>query len=329
MKKQTLKDCMLLILNRDRIKSVFPLEGGFLQLAGAGVLTAKGIAADTAALASCRDLLKQKAGVFSNFRSFARLPIVAALTASDHPEQVLDDGLTAYRTLRRLFWASTYLPIAAMTVAQLSEPPRFEEVAARARGLYDRIKEEHRFSASGENGALCALMALSGRSDDTLIEDTEQCYRILKPNFFYAGAVLALSQALALCNAPAGIKCARIMEVFDKLKAAGYKFGTYYELPTLGVWALSSADSSEIVQEMCEISDWLSQQRGFGFFSGIDRKHRLMYAGILAQRGYLDDKLAQAASVDGVISFAIAQEAAVFAAVAASATAAASAASSS
>ena len=54
-----------------------------------------------------------------------------------------------------------------------------------------------------------------------------------------------------------------------------------------------------------------------------------MYAGVLAQRGYLDDRLAQAASVNGAISIAIAQEAAVFAAVAASATAAASASSSS
>ncbi len=329
MKKQTLKDCMLLVENRNRVKSVFPLEGGFLQLAGAAVLTAKGSAADTAALEACRDLLRRKAGFFSNFRSIARLPIVAALAASDHPEQVLDDGLTAYRTLRRLFRTSAYLPVAAMTVAQLSQPPRFEEVASRARGLYDRIKEGHPFAASGENGALCALMTLSGRSDDTLIEDTEQCYRILKPNFFYAGAVLTLSQTLALCGVPAGMKCASIMEIFDKLKAAGHRFGACYELPTLGVWALSDADSDEIVREMGEISDWLSRQRGFGLFSGIDKKHRLMHAGILAQRDYLNNGLAQAAAVNGAISLALAQEAAVFAAVAASATAAASAASSS
>lgn len=329
MKKQTLKDCMLLIENRNRVKSVFPLEGGFLQLAAAGVLTAKGMAVDTAALVACRDLLRQKTGFFSNFRSLSRLPILAMLAVSDDPGQVLDDSLTAYRTLRRLFWASTYLPVAAVTIAQLSEPPRFEEVAARARGLYDRIKNEHRFSASGENGALCALTALSERSDDALIEDTEQCYRILKPNFFYSSPVLTLSQALSLCDAPANVKCAGILEMLDKLKSAGHRFGTYYELPTLGVWALSSADSGEIVQELCEIDDWLSKQKGFGLFSGISSKHRLMYAGVLAQRGYLDDRLAQAASVNGAISIAIAQEAAVFAAVAASATAAASASSSS
>lgn len=42
---------------------------------------------------------------------------------------------------------------------------------------------------------------------------------------------------------------------------------------------------------MIEIDNWLSKQKGFGVWSGITLKQRLMYAGILAQRDYINNPL--------------------------------------
>lgn len=120
-----------------------------------------------------------------------------------------------------------------------------------------------------------------------------------------------------------------MIELFEKLKTAGHKYGTGYELPTLSVLSMSGGNVDELVQEIAEIDDWLSQQKGFGVFSGIGREQRLMYAGIMAQKYYLNEEAMQAAAVNGTISLIVTQEAAMYAAVAASSAAAAAAASSS
>lgn len=329
MKELTRRNCELLIENRNRVKAVFSWTGGLLNLACAGIFTARGKTADESVLEDCKDLLKQKVGVFSNFRSTARSPIAAMLAAGGSPEQTLENGLLVYQLLKKDFWASVYLPLAAMIIAQTAQPSRYEEIASRTRTIYERMKKEHPFLTSGEDSTFCALMALSEKTDDGMLEDAGQCYQGLKPHFFSSDAVQSLSNVLALCGGRPDAKCEKTIELFEKLKAAGHKYGTGYELPTLGVWAMSGGDSDEIVQEIAEIDDWLSQQKGFGLFGGVPRRQRLMYAGMVAQKDYLNEEAMQTAAVNGTISLIVAQEAAMYAAVAASSAAAAAAASSS
>lgn len=329
MKEQTLRNCELLIENRDAVKSVFPWDSGLLHLACAGIFTGKGKKADGAVLVNCKNLLKKRCGLFSNFRGVARSPIASMLAAGeDDPERTLENGLLAYRLLKRDFLASAYLPLAAMILAQTAQPSRYEAIALRTRTIYGRLKKEHPLLTSGEDSAFCALMALSQKTDDGMIEDAEQCYRALKPNFFSSNAVQSLSHVLALCDGLPAAKCEKTMELFEKLKAAGHKYGTDYELPTLGVLAMSGGALDEIVQEIAEIDDWLSRQKGFGLLGGVPRKQRLMYAGIVAQRDYVKDEAMQAAAVNGTVSLLVAQQAAMCAAVAASSAAAANASSS-
>lgn len=329
MKEQTRRNCERLIENRDRIKSVFSWDSRLLHLTCASIFTAKGRTVDESVLEDCKNLLKQEVGVFSNFRGAARSPISAMLATSADPKQALENGLLAYQLLKKDFRTSSYLPLAAMILAQMAPPSRYEGIASRTRALYDRMKREHPFLTSGEDSTFCALMALSEKTDDEMIEDAEQCYRILKPNFFSSNAVQSLSHVLALCDGRPDTKCKKTMELFEKLKAAGRRYGTDYELPTLGVLAMSGGNPDEIVQEIAEIDDWLSRQKGFGLFSGIAKKQRLMYAGIVAQRDYLKEETMQTAAVNGTISLIIAQEATMYAAVAASSAAAAAAGASS
>lgn len=328
MKEQTQRNCELLIENRDRVKSVFRWESRLLQLACAGICMAKGITVEEAALENCRGLLKEKVGVFSNFRSTARLPIITMLATGGSPEAMLERGLTVYELLKKDFWTSAYLPLASMILAQMAEPGQYERLSFRTRTIYDRMKAEHPFLTSAEDSAFCALMALSDKPDDALIVSAEQCYQILKPQFFSSNAVQSLSHVLALCDGPAEEKCQKTMELFEALRSTGHKYGTNYELPTLGVLAMSGADLTDIAQEIAEIDGWLSEQKGFGAFS-IAGKQRLMYAGIVAMREYLCEDTMQAAAVNGTISLIVAQEAAMCAAIAASSAAAATSASSS
>lgn len=322
MKEQIQRNCELLIENRNRVKSVFRWEGGLFHLACAGICSAKGLAVEESELENSRDLLKEKVGVFSNFRSNARLPIITMLAVSGNPEAMLEHGLTVYQLLKKDFWTSTYLPLASMIIAQTAEPPQYESIAVRTRLIYNRMKAEHPFLTSAEDSAFCALMALSDKSDGTLIGDAEQCYEILKPHFLSSNAVQSLSHVLALCDGTAQIKCQNVLELFEKLRDAGCKYGTSYELPTLGVLAMSGGNLDEIAQQMAEIDRWLSEQSGFGLFSSVSSKQRLMYAGMVAMRDYLGEDTMQTAAVNGTISLIVAQEAAMCAALAASSAAA-------
>lgn len=323
------RNCEQLIRSRDQIKNVFPWDGGLIHLACAGIYVMKGKEVDEGVLEQSKRLLKEKMGIFSNFRGTARSPIAAMMAVSCNPERTLDNGIAVYELLKKEFWSSPYLPLAAMVIAQLVESSNYDKVAGRTRRIYELMKAEHPFLTSGEDSSFCALSALSDRSDDDLISDMEACFKLLKPEFFSGNAVQSLAHVLSLCEGTPEEKCRRTLELFNNLKAAGRKYGTEYELPTLGIFAMTDVDSGQIVQEMLEIDEWLSAQKGFGMLGSINKKQRLMYAGMLAQKEHIRADVVQTAAVNSTVALVVAQEAAMCAAVAASTAAAAAASSAS
>lgn len=321
MNERTLARCKNLIKNKETMKSAFAWEDGLTHLACAGIFINKEQTANEEMLLQCKDILKRNTGIFSNFKSTAKPMIVAMLAANENPQLLMERGLKVHDLLKEEFMSSVYLPIAAMIIAQYADEARYAELAQRTRRIYKQMRADHPFLTSGEDSTFCALMALLDKPDEVLLGDAEECYKTLKSNFFSSNAVQSLSHVLAMCDGEPKIKCQRTMELFQKLKEAGHKYGTSYELPTLGVLAMADGNQDEIVAEMAEIDQWLSEQKGFGFFSSISAKQRLMYAGMIAQQDYINDKMMQSAAVNGVISLIVAQQAAMCAAITASAAA--------
>lgn len=325
MNDQIKKYCEELIQNRDTVKTVFSWDGGLMNLCCASLALGSNRMLEEEQLRRSRDLIKQNVGIFSNFRSTSRSTIATMLTLSESPEQVLKDGLQVYELLKNEFWGSQFLPMVAMIIAQSEDSTRFTSIVERTKRIYQLMKSNHPFLTSSEDCAFCALMALSEKSDEQLIDDAENCYQILKRWFFSGNAVQSLSHVLALCDGLSQEKCDRTMELFEKLKEAGHRYGTEYELPTLGVLAMSGISLDQIVAEMSEIDAWLAEQKGFGFFSSVSRKQRLMYAGMIAGQSYANQDAMKMSAVNGTISIILAQEAAMCAAIAASSAAAANA----
>lgn len=321
MNERTLARCKNLIKNKETMKSAFAWEDGLTHLACAGIFINKEQTANEEMLLQCKDILKRNTGIFSNFKSTAKPMIVAMLAANENPQLLMERGLKVYDLLKEEFMSSVYLPIAAMIIAQYADEARYAELAQRTRRIYKQMRADHPFLTSGEDSTFCALMALLDKPDEVLLGDAEECYKILKNNFFSSNAVQSLSHVLSMCDGEPENKCQKTMELFQKLKEAGHKYGTSYELPTLGVLAMADGNQDEIAAEMAEIDQWLSEQKGFGFFSSISAKQRLMYAGMIAQRDYINDKMMQGAAVNGVISLIVAQQAAMCAAITASAAA--------
>lgn len=324
MDSQTQRGCEQFIANKNALKKVFPWDGALIHTCCAGIYSSKDMAVDAQMLRECRDMLKSRTNAFSNFRGIVSAALVSLLATGENPSLTLDSSLCLYKALKKQLRGSAYLPLTAMIIAQSANPRDFDNIVGRTGHIYSLMKSKHPFLTSGEDNAMCALMAMSDKSDSMLLEDMEECYRILKKQFSSSNAVQSLSHVLALCDGTASGKCDRTIRLFNAIKKAGRRYGTDYELASLGVLAMSSADFNEIASLMTEIDAWLSKQKGFGVMSPVSKRQRLMYAGILAGKKYIDGASIHIASVNSALSMIIAQQAALCACAAAGAAAAAS-----
>ena len=308
--------CNNFIESRDTMKETFFWGSSYIYPVAAAVFVDKRVTADRERLEMCGDILKENTGFFSNFRNYVKLPMISMMAVSDNPEEKLKKALAVYELLKQHFFSSTYLPLASMTISDYVEPEHYEAVAHRTRRIYDLMKQEHPFLTSGEDSVFAALLALSNASDEQIVLNTEQCFDILKPQFFSSNAVQSLSHVLALCEGDAEMKCSRAMDLFYRLKDRGYKYGTGYELATLGVLAMLPADLDTIADDTVQVAEYLAGQRGYGIL-GMTKRQRLMHAGLIVTSDYLDQNTSMQAAVSSTISLIIAQQTAVCAAIAA------------
>ena len=250
MREELRKRCELFVENRDIIKSAFAWESAYVYPMCSGILTARGVRADTQRLMECRDILKANTGVFSNFRGVSRLAVIAMLSLNADAGLMMAQMLELYGKLKEFFWGSEYLTVAAATIAEMAEPSGYDEIINKTSSIYNRMKTAHPFLTSGEDSAFAALLAMSELDDSCIEREMEQCYSILKPYFFSGNSVQSLSHILALGEGSAEQKCRKALEIFDALKARGLKYGTGYELATLGVLTLLDVDRNLLISQM-------------------------------------------------------------------------------
>lgn len=246
------------------------------------------------------------------------------------PEGRLRRTTDLYSTLRSYFSSSQYLPLVAMIFSGSVSTEESSGFAQKTRHIYNLMKRTHPYLTTSEDIVYSSLMALSGSDANQLIPDSERCFVLLKKKFFSKNAVQSLSNVLAICEGTSEQKCQKVLDIYDGLKVYGKKYGTDYELATLGVIASLPVALDQLVSDLSDVSDFLQSSKGYGFF-GLGRKQGLMYAAMIVGGHYIDRNVnttMQSVAVSGTISLIAAQQAAVIASVAA-ASAAASAASSS
>lgn len=317
--------CGRFIENRDRIKSGFGWEYSYIYPVCAEIFADKRQEVSVERMKECWDLLKEKTGIFSNFRGMIKLIVISMMAVDSDPERKLNNALNVYSELKERFWRSPYLPVVSMTIADMVAPGEYGAVADKTKRIYKLMKSEHPFLTSDEDSVFAALLALSDLTEEQAVSETEACYDIMKEKFFFHNNVQSLSNVLALGEGSAEEKCRKTMKIYDGLKERGRRYGTGYELATLGALALLPESAETIVEDILEVDKFLSGQKGYGIL-GPGKKHRLMHAGMLVGSDYIgggDDKAMSSAAISGAIALIIAQQIAICAAVAASSVAAA------
>lgn len=322
MRESLLEQCESFIENRDIVKSTFKMESSYLYPICAAIITDKGKRADSERLKLCRDILKAQTGAFSNFRGLSKLALICMMSIDPNPEQRLKNAQQVYGHLKGSFSGSQYLCVAAMVISELIDPGYYKPMAEHTRRIYNLLKSKHPFLTGSEDSVFSALLAISKKTDERIVDETEQCYTLLKPHFLSNNAVQSLSHVLALCEGRPKEKCEITVSLFQRLKEEGLCYGTDFELPTLGVLAMLPTDREIILRELRQVDDYLAKQKGYGIF-GLGKRQRLMHAAMIVAGDHLEHcATTQAALSHRIMALAAAQQAALCAAIAAATAAA-------
>ena len=309
--------CNKFISNRDTIKGVFKWENDQIIAASATTFLNRGMEADAAKLETCKKVLKENTGVFSNFRGNVEIPMVAQLALADVPEDKMRKTLKIYDDLKQEFMGSEYLVLAAAVMADMVSEDQSVKMAEKARSIYNKMKKDHPFLTSGEDAVYAVLMSISEKNDETLMEEMEVCYKKLKETFSASNEVQALAHVLSIAEGSAEEKCNKVVALFEALRDAGVKYGKYHELVVLASLALLPVEKSVLVEEIEAVDAFLTEQKGYGFF-GLDKKTRLMHAAMIVSCDYVKNDNADVAAMTGTLAAVAAQQAAMCAVIASS-----------
>lgn len=323
MREALLEQCTAFIENRDLVKAAFRMESSYMYPICAAIITDKGKRADPERLRLCRDILKSQTGAFSNFRGLTKLSLICMMSIDSNPEQRLKNAQQVYDLLKNSFAGSQYLCVAAMVISDLVDPGYYKAMAEHTRRVYRLLKNKHPFLTGSEDSIFSALLAISKKTDDRILYETEQCYTLLKPHFLSNHAVQSLSHVLALCEGRPQEKCDATLSLFRRMKEEGLRYGTDFELPTLGVLAMLPTDREVILRELHEVDEYLAEQKGYGIF-GLGKRQRLMHAAMIVTGDHLEHCATTQTTLNhSIMALAAAQQAAICAAIAAATAAAA------
>ncbi|OON97011.1 MAG: hypothetical protein ATN31_08840 [Candidatus Epulonipiscioides saccharophilum] len=300
--------CEKFIQNRDIIKENFAWDNSLIYPACAMIFVDKNSTANTDNLKSCKTILKQNTGIFSNFRANTRIPVISMMSLSHDPVERIQNTLAFYNVLKKYFWNSEYLALGALILSNMIELDQYDFIAMKASNIYKAIKKIHPFLTSSEDAVFCLLLAASDKTEDEILAYTEECYVLLKPHFFSPNAVQALSHALTLQNGSSKDKCNKVMTLFDNLKQNGYKYGTNFELASLGLLATLDVDRKELIENFGAVNGYLKQQKGYSLFGTIASQRYVHTTMILLKYYGSDTDTSSATFMDTAMSIVIAQE---------------------
>lgn len=296
MRESLLRQCETFIHNRDEIKSYFKRENPYMVAVCASEFCGKNAVAEVERLLECKNILEKSAGVFSKFRGNAYLPVICMLAADDDPEARMAKAKEIHDALKLRFRDSEYVAMIATKLCEMIDEDQADGCGARAKDIYTLMKREHPFLTGMEDSVFATLLAFSDKKDEDLIEDIEDCFKIMKKFSNDNNAMQSLSHVLAMARGDSEKKCERVIGMHKALEKLGYRYGKNYEMAVLGALSILPVETNTIVDDIIEVDTFLSQQKGYGGL-GIDKKARLMHAAMLVAEDYSQKTIANTTAI--------------------------------
>ena len=318
MRESLLRQCENFIHNRDEIKSYFKRENQYMISVCASEFCSKNVVVEVERLLECKNILEKTVGAFSKFRGNAYLPVICMLAADENPQARMAKAKEIHDALKLRFRDSEYVAMLATKLCEMIDEDQADGCGARAKDIYTLMKRDHPFLTGMEDSIFATLLAFSDKKDEDLIEDIEDCFKIMKKFSNDNNAMQSLSHVLAMTRGDSEKKCERVIAIHKALEEQGYRYGKNYEMAVLGALSILPVDMNIIVEDIIEVDGFLAQQKGYGGL-GIDKKTRLMHAAMLVADDYSRKNIANTTAIMGVLIMMAAQQAAMCSIIAATA----------
>lgn len=274
----------LFVANRQGAGETFILEYGLNCLISSLILTGTDKTFDEDRMKEVKKLLVSKTSALSSFRVTAEVAVLSKLAAQNNPEGYLDDVLEVYKVVRgkRVLEYYSYV-FAAMTIVDLGRKNEAEKIVAKTEEILNRMKKLHPFLTDENDYAYVALLAMTNKSVDQIIDEMEECYEYFKKDLKIkadSNSIQSLCELIVLSEGNLKEKCDKASELFTAFKDHGARYGSYYEFASLGALIVLDCDTDKLVDTIIEVADTLKQNKGFGSWT-LDNKQRLMFAAML------------------------------------------------
>ena len=210
-----------------------------------------------------QNYIRDNTGIFSVFRGVMSVSFSSLLSLSDDFETTFIDTDNVSKMMKeRGFLASEHLLFAAYQIVANEDPANFLRVVERSRTFYLEMKKTHRFYTGADDYVSSVMLALSGKDIEYTINNMEDMFQKLKPEFQKRNDLQALTQILALSNDSESL-FPKLFAMRDAFKEKKLRIDKAYVLPLLGILALLPVDIDTIVEEVSSIYEELKNIRYF------------------------------------------------------------------
>ncbi len=311
MNEQLMNEYRKYLACKEALSKVFKFEMDFMVAVCAADACSKGITVDADKIKACEKILKKNTGIFSGFHGNMSMPVIMMLAGADDPEEKMKQANEFYKILKKYHSDSEHLAYSAAVLTDMTTQERIEEIAERGKRIYQLMKKEHRFLTGSEDVVFALLLAFSEKSDEAMIEEMEECYRILKERRFDEDTMQSISHIFTLAEGTPKEKCSRLTALFDALTAAGKKYSKNHELAVLAALSLSDTSVEELAAEIIAVNDELAQQKGYKGVFGTDKHTTLMHAVMIVSNYHMETQNINDAAMISAINAAAAHQAAI------------------
>ncbi|MBR1642926.1 MAG: DUF4003 family protein [Butyrivibrio sp.] len=304
--------CELLVENQRAMCKSFMLEHSLTNAVVAAAFAEKDQQLDVDQLRNARKLLKERKGVFSEFRSYNELMVSAKMALSADPEDYIEKAIEVYDKFQKgKILGSAYRVLAAVSVVDQGRYSDTDMIIEKTNALLKGMKKEHPFLTSDEDTCFAVLLAMTDKNVENILPELEESYQIVKKKFaFHDNAAYSLAQVLTAYEGDPQEKCERAIALFNAFKEKGAKYGKEYELASLGALIDVDAEVDEIVSEVIEVADHLKGKKGFGVLD-MGKDTKLMFGTMLVSGAYMSGEKANASSISGEIGRVVALQTAI------------------
>jgi hypothetical protein len=287
---------------------------------------------DKEKIENVRKHMKETTGMFSYYRGTSRIILSSLLACKyDNPQQEFNKMLQYDEKMKEAgFKNNMYLPMANYALLSTCTEEWVDTRINKAIEIYKEMKKNHPWLTSGDDYPLSILLSQSEMPVNNIIDNIEDCYRLLNENGFSKNNGLQfLSHIIGFRQEENKIKVLRCKEIFDKLKENKMKVysGGY---AVIGFLSLLGEEAQNAVEQVIEIVKVLQSTKKYKW---LTKETHLFTAAALVSELYINNMKSKSELIQTVIGISIealiaAQTVAIIAAASAASTSAGASASS-